>query len=124
MNKFTPEYIELCKNEKVQGLRPILNVGDYNVDIYGIFELNIRAYNPDGVDNEIRKAKTWLPTGDQLDEEIVKICKKNKYFYDFKYDSFCEHYYCFSGEHHRTFTDNINPLIAKIKLLIQLSEGE
>ena len=27
----------------------------------------------------------WLPTGDQLDEEIIKICKENKWHYDISY---------------------------------------
>jgi len=69
--------------------------------------------------------ETWLPTGDQLDEEIVKICREKFYSYDFLWQ-----YYTKESEHYSAgiSADNFishpnrngNPLIAKIKLLKEL----
>lgn len=68
----------------------------------------------------------WLPTGDRLDKEIVKICRKDNGEYVFEWIANISSYrvgmridkntyynYLYSGEHS-------NPLIAKIKLLKQL----
>ena len=148
MKYFTKEYIELCKDKKVQELRPDIKCGDYciNIERSHMF-LNTEDYEPGR--KEYRNNLTWLPTGDQLDEEIVKICEKKtiipkpnidgysiSYHFDMFFDKEKKYYnakiICFkefdkgglkSGALDRTieFTDT-NPLIAKILLLIQLLE--
>ena len=129
MNNFIPEYVNLAKNSKVQELRPILNVGDYSIDIYGIIELNVRAYNPDGIDDEIRKAKTWLPTGDSLDDYFQNYCRENPiYHYDVILAGTAWEAYLleigFPKKKVKYVSVDENKNIAKIKLLISLLEGE
>jgi hypothetical protein len=125
MKYFTQEYIKECDCEEIQGLKKIpLSNWDFVSD--KAYKINnvLMLYELDKwTDNCI-----WLPTGDQLDEEIVKICKER-----FKNDDFC--YYInydnnvlpdsvhftagliHSGE---ICFNNLNPLVAKIKLLKQL----
>ena len=70
----------------------------------------------------------WLPTGDQLDEEIIKICREKGYTYYFiftndnhKYYKDYEAYLYFKHEDNNMYYQNYdNPLIAKIKLLLEL----
>ena len=127
MNEFTPEYIELAK--KVQGLRPKLENGDRYINLFNIdtgimlLSNNYKIFS--------RTNCIWLPTGDQIDEEIIKICHSNeKLFgrpYWQNYNPFLDRYVvAISGEYGKNFVDaeHANPLIAKIKLLIQLLEGE
>jgi hypothetical protein len=129
MNEFTPEYIELAKNSKVQGLRPELEHGDYyfyrsnNEDFQSFWATVIKVKKGVGT--------IWLPTGDQLDQEIIKICHSDERLfgrpYWQNYNPFLDNYVvAISGEYGRNFAfgENANPLIAKISLLIQLLEGE
>ena len=121
---FTKEYIELCKNEKIQGLRKVLlKYGDWYSNEYDSIFLVHGGLSDSN--------KIWLPTGDQLDEEIVKICKEKNHN--------IRMHYIKEGDYHSGYWDigyyysadfdiplyveaNTNPLIAKIKLLIQLLE--
>jgi len=118
---FTKEYRELCNNEKIQGLKSKLKYGDWFAEndsrgYVGIVENEVRH-------NEFlyqdRNSIYWLPTGDQLDEEIVKICKEKKWTYRITYTKVCIAY-IIQDSHYST--SDTNPLIAKIKLLIKLLE--
>ena len=133
---FSKDYIELCKNPKVQGLRKELETDDRFIDkafykylnrVY-TYELNAPPLLHDV--NENREKIIWLPCSDQLDDEIVKICRGKKWAYCFRLvnmpdeykdyevyinDSDCDRYEYFN---------ETNPLIAKIKLLIALLEEE
>lgn len=114
------EYIDLCKNKKVQELRPELQQYDWYYYYNEVHLLeNTKYFN-------LRHVSFWLPTGDQLDEEIVKICEKENLEYGFL---FYEGIYTAvvstiplaetEGYIPRELEER-NPLIAKIKLLIQL----
>ena len=131
MNNFTKEYIELCKNERIQKLHPVWEIGDRVIWNNNIREITVvdELFNPTPKDLELYR---WLPTGDQLDEEIVKICRKRDYAYEIwfiedKWDvALYENQYGKEavGEiFNKPFID-FNPLITKIKLLIQLLESE
>lgn len=146
MNNFTPEYIELCKNSKVQGLKEKLKLSD-NVciadikgsDVYTIIFASVR-YGEDYyriVKSEkdkfyrcgFRNKFIWLPTGDQLDEEITKISSERGLYYTIT------HTYSFAAKDWSWTTSTIpeggstiitnsnNPLTAKILLIIQLLEN-
>jgi hypothetical protein len=124
---FTKEYIELCKDKKIQKLRSKLYEGDWyfdekvtRVDIDRVF---LFSYSMQIKDKYI----IWLPTGDQLDEEIEKIFESRKNYGVYNFISFGDEYgkrlyvgealgIRLKGEH--------NPLIAKIKLLLELLKGE
>ena len=114
---FNKEYIELCKCTEIQELRPILQRGDW---------ATIAKFEPIWFGSEyLNKDYTWLPTGDQLDEEIVKICKENEF--EYRIDCGFTNDFATAVEVYN-FEEKImeielwddNPLIAKIKLLIQL----
>ena len=104
MNKyFTKQYIKECDCEEIQ------NSHKFNVE--------------DHISNDCHHL--WLPTGDQLDEEIVKVIDKiskedyTEYDYEFTYLQICKVYfaevtYLIKG------IRNKNPYIAKILLLKQL----
>lgn len=144
MNKyFTKEYIELCKDERIQKLRFELKLVDFVIHKKGDYPIfyvkhilqgddkgKIYVIN-DGVcweDECYRDKLVWLPTGDQLDEEIVKICKgKITYRYNFAYCIHCPceavvWFYDTCGIY--VYGRSYNPLIAKIKLLLKLLESE
>ncbi|MHA1302241.1 MAG: hypothetical protein ACTSPI_00875 [Candidatus Heimdallarchaeaceae archaeon] len=64
-----------------------------------------------------------MPSGDQLDEEIIKIVKKRNLQYGIYY--FADN--CEVTVYSYKYIPNIsntNPLIAKIKLLLELLESE
>jgi len=109
---FTKEYIELCKDKRVQELRPELERGDW-YELHGLIFLLANLHGS-------RQKITWLPTGDQLDEEIIKIADKHNAEYGairLKAKKWRVFYGCYVR------TENFehdNPLIAKIKLLLQL----
>ena len=114
---FTKEYIKECDCKEIQGLKKF-EVGDW-FSIDGKIEL-LFANNLQYVPTEAKVL--WLPTGDQLDEEIVKICNDKNYCYRFHYVSYAPDRPCRAdimqiGE---SEVRSINPLIAKIKLLKQL----
>ena len=133
MSNFTPEYIELCKNEKIQGLRDSLLRDDEHIYFYLSCELNDSGKNDYNI-KYIRSVRMlfWLPTGDQLDDEIVKICgiKKVSYGYNpgLRHNASGNEYYYASIKSYipdelGIFITNFdNPLIAKIQLLINLLE--
>jgi len=131
MKYFTKEYIELCRDERIQKLKKVFKAGDivqyktFLPECYGgSLSKNIMVMDR-------REDLTWLPTGDQLDEEIVKICKRNKYDY---YSIFIQKegykdYVAFIRDNignqlHKLYMNYNNPLIAKIKLLLELLEKE
>jgi len=156
LNLFTPEYIELAKNSKVQGLRPELKlcdkvcIGDIkDSDVYAvIFASNryggeyyriVKSEKDKFYRSGFREKYFWLPTGDALDQEIVKICKEKNYCYAFTYLNYqdqtekdCHKWFGEIELSQDSFgitvavadVENYNPLIAKISLLIQLLEGE
>jgi len=135
MKNFSKEYIELCKSEKIQGLRPRFEFGDYLIykdrtTLVSLFTSeNSYDDNFDFADrmDRLRDDRLWLPTGDQLDQEIVKICKEMDWAYRVDVDSnYCWNTQCeiYSYDENEMVaeTQESNPLIAKIKLLIQLLE--
>ena len=72
-----------------------------------------------------RNSLTWLPTGDQLDEEIIKTCFRYEQYY-IKGNMNKNTLYGFYQQMPEKFikiTAN-NPLIAKIKLLKELLKGK
>ena len=136
---FTKEYIDLCKNDKLQGLRKELQHGDW------VFFGKPLLFLDDGViqvTSPIAKFEDkkiiWLPTSDQLDEIILNICKE-------KFDGYFQYEMCFiTTEWYGTIRywqkskeymkdDELmryaikieeNPLICKLKLLISLLKEE
>lgn len=134
MKNFTKEYIKECDCKEIQGLKPNRDKWDFvyiGDPIYpfkksrpvNIFE-NISVTNP--WNNLI-----WLPTGDQVEEEIVKIIDKNKNLdYKFTRQGMVKKYYAeitdysiHSGKdgYYIVHSENsLNPYIAKIKLLKKL----
>jgi len=139
MNKFTKDYIREADCEEIQGLRQILKYGDWilldnekiliNKSKGGhcyVEDENYYSFNP------INKRYIWLPTGDQLTEEILKRC----YTYNLNLECFSEHHckkpncqkwgisieadnHVVNHEFNREVW-NKDILIAKIKLLKQL----
>lgn len=136
MNNFTPEYIELCKDNRVQDLISGVHAGDWYCMECALQENGYKIYgNLEDRDWEVDD-EIWLPTGDQLDENIIKIMtekslqvKDNTFSYNCgvsfhngmvsQYEAEVRDYKSGLG-----FLDT-NPLIAKIKLLIVLlKDGE
>jgi hypothetical protein len=132
---FTKEYISLCKNNKVQELRPDeVEIGDWYIDPnYYMAEKEPLLCGVEYIgfiptDTIMHRDKViWLPTGNQLDEEIIKICRKKRGLYEFKYYSKLNLYTAeimFTAASNFVETSKGNPLIAKLKLLIQLLGDE
>jgi len=122
MNNFNKEYIKECDCKEIQGLRKRLVMGDYYMDTSSIQPKEINLSRDVELDN--RSPYSWLPTGDQLDEEIVKICKKKFYEYEFfmQWDN-CKisYFVCVKEDGNlQQNSRNDNPLIAKILLLKEL----
>ena len=121
MNNFTPEYIELAKNSKVQELKLKLNAGEWFYDeSYKQIDFEVEPVL------EIRpKYHIWLPTSGDLDDAIVKICDENNIEYSAYYQGDWVINVLYDGsEFSRLEENDKNPLIAKISLLISLLEGE
>jgi len=126
---FTKEYIKECDCEEIQRLRKKLKWEedwyDYMKDAY--FHNN-EFFNP----NKVRSQCIYLPTGDQLDEEIEKICKDKKLYYgemyfgdessnsSFSYLADVSTPAGYTGKSIDIIEQNNNPYIAKIKLLKEL----
>ena len=119
---FSKEYIKECNCKEIQKLNPY-QVGDwYSID--GKPELHF-ANNMQFVPADA--VILWLPLSYQLDDEIVKICKEKDYKYTIKWDKL------FDGDFNVIVESevigwfiresDINPLIAKIKLLKELLNG-
>jgi len=141
-NNFTKEYIKECDCEEIQRLRKKLKVWDLCFDRFYKFKIDIlmvktlpnkfwKTYAMSeqkymGADYSRNRGKVvWLPTGDQLDEEIVRISEKSYWSYRISvfYSPFVN-WRCGVFKPQEEFTElyvlNSNPLIAKIKLLKQL----
>ena len=138
---FTKEYIKECDCREIQGLRPILKMFDFvyskNWKLCNVYFHHITATEGEGYQIyqyfgedlyplskfQTRQELICLPTSDQLDDEIVKICKKSDDIDSFI--GYCTWYDINSGYFQAYietagsdyFFEEINPLIAKIKLL-------
>ena len=147
---FTKEYIEECDCKEIQGLRKELKVGDWYLEIKVGIEIRVvnrldfedgdciiissfTGYPPYQYRYQ-RKEVIWLPTGDQLDDEIERICKEKYEWYNWIYHTESGldssktkmRYYAFIVDNQErpicgdTCIIVYNPLIAKILLLKQL----
>ena len=142
---FTKQYIKECDCKEIQGLRYGFEFGDFFTHTpeytLGSQTIHVRSDHFDAIEQKNTKGYTiWLPTGDQLDDEIVKIVDKFRYDkndykehirYDFRYFMnpipnsveyiYSAHVLWFSGDIEDwegiEFREKTNPLIAKIKLL-------
>jgi len=112
----------------VQGLRMWLEIGDWYL------ASNNTPKIISGSLFKNNKEIPWLPTGDQLDDETVKICKGNKKWkYEFLWSNQLLEYWanikdeaCYDKDMSYwiiSANKNANPLIAKIQLLIKLLES-
>ena len=125
---FTKEYIQECDCKEIRGLKKEFEFGDwYRAYSFepAIWDLATADMRPP----KIYKDDIWLPTGDQLDDEIVKICEKDHdYDYELYFDSTSETWilkitdpitklFFETQEYHE------NILTAKIKLLKALLEA-
>lgn len=95
--KFSKAYIKECDCELVQGLKNKLEYGDWVTSDLAELEnalndkfLVLRSEGKEWgeVEGFYREDYIWLPTGDQLDREIVKVfrkitSKKQDYFYTY-----------------------------------------
>lgn len=123
---FSKEYIELCKNKKIQELRPKLQKGDWVIWNNDVKEITVvcELFLPKPED---LKLYIWLPTTEQLDEEIIKICKENNYCYYFHFIAYApldSVYKASILQIENLEMRDSNPLICKIKLLIKLLEED
>ena len=139
MKNFTKEYIKECDCYNIQILKPVIENYEWvsekknkksskAIRVIASFNEDLNFF----VNGKNRANYIWLPTGDQLDEEIEKICKKKSASY--KSDFYLSvpnndkgefyqtpnfrwiHIYCVEDIEHT----HTNPLIAKIKLLKEL----
>ncbi len=143
MNNFTKEYIKECDYESIQGLR---KQGLKNFDFY-IERFNVKGnrYNEikvmtlSGNYESVGRlgGELYLPTGDNLDDEIVKICSKIEKFHEYSISFYynkgmpnntnchCQlERWSKSGKALWISEINPNPLIAKIILLKRLIKGD
>jgi len=136
---FTKKYIKECKAEEIQIIRRQIRYEE-GLSYQQFYEGDYRYYEDAPQKDNIVLVKKdelwqvnvhyWLPIGDQLDEEIVKICKekediKNDFLYDVnfagkKYLAVVYGKDRYGGDEQIAKGFNINPLIAKIKLLKEL----
>jgi len=124
--KFNKEYIEEADCPEIQNLREELKHGDWTY--YGGNEHIVVCDSP------IKFREFWIPTGDQLDDEIERICKEKYEWYNWIYHTESGldssktkmRYYAFIVDNQErpicgdTCIIVYNPLIAKILLLKQL----
>jgi hypothetical protein len=92
-----------------------------------LYEIRSKRFvlNATGDDYRLDEAfYVWIPSGDQLEKEIQRLCDNKQCSYDM-------HYYCeWSCQVKRMLTDtkiqtcHENPLVAKIQLLIKLLGSE
>jgi len=138
--KFTKEYIKECDCKEIQGLKKEIEFGDFFTYTpeytLGSQTIHVRSDHFDAMKLENKKGYTiWLPNGDQLDDEIVKIIsiKSLTYNISYKKNRILEYYTeihddSYHGDGNADYytlhsTHNNNPLIAKIKLLKELLNG-
>ena len=115
MNNFTKEYIKECECKEIQGLIPNLKEFDFYIET----DTKSKMIQNMSADKWSKIGMVWLPTGDQLDGEIVKICKANDWLYEI---GFIRRWQVEVGNDTKFIVKgiNANPLIAKIKLLKEL----
>lgn len=136
---FTKEYVELCKNNKIQRLKKKLEYGDWvfcDMSSEFLEDGLIQITGPIPKFNS--KIFTWLLTSEQLDYEILNICRK-KFNDNFQYEigfitskwygtiRYWKEYeeYMKDNELMRYATEiNEDPLICKLRLLITLLREE
>jgi len=129
MNKyFTGEYVGEAVGKEIQGLRPKLDIYDFYVGNYFIHSIKIISPADSSDYYKARKDLTWLPTGDQLDEEIINICDEKNYNYKCyrQYKQWITVIDFFDNSCREIITkfsaNSYNPLIAKIRLLKELTK--
>ena len=121
---FTKEYIKECDCDSIQELKTMFCSGDnfaYKHDKF-VTMARFNYYKEQEAFNQGREQYIWLPNGDQLDDEIVKICKN---IWSYKIEHYLTWYmkisrYFGDEEEVLHITNSDNPLICKIKLLKQL----
>ena len=127
---FTKQYIELCKNDKVQELRKEIQADDW---IYADFSKTYHFVYMADIPNSQRDKVYWLPTGDQLDEEITKIlAEMSKNGEDLSYDigvSFMDGnisawQVTVSNRDYEHTEMEVDLNLAKLKLLVALLENK
>ena len=120
---FSKEYIKECDCGEIQGLSENLEYGNWYSNKREV-RMVMTYGSLTNTNKMVREASIWLPTGDQLDEEIVKICVNKWWDYSFSFecDAEVDKYYAEIGEGNAILfaNSNTNPLICKIKLLKQL----
>jgi len=139
MNNFTKEYIREADCELIQDYKKeldyccevALKISDreYDNKIYRAFSKGKNnKYLLSGSWSDVvsgiypRSRLVWLPTGDQLNEEIKQFCMKNPLLrYEVSWIGTCWEAYILENDFPKPkailFEGNDNPLIAKIKLL-------
>lgn len=134
ITNFTKEYVELCKNKKIQKLCPVSPFfkGDYGGVVKGLpgilSGIDRYIFYIETDENDDYKQPVWLPYSDQLDDEIIKICRKRRLQYHFYFNIRMDNFEVCTIQnakfvdmlHESTSSDNL--LIAKILLLIKLLE--
>ena len=134
MKYFTKEYIKECDCYNIQILKPVIENYEWVAEkknkkvskairVVASFDEDLDYF----VNGKNRANYIWLPTGDNLDEEIVKTMKINydgkellDYQAGFEFDE-DKYFVAIVGEFSKfQKIENPNPLIAKIKLLKQL----
>ena len=118
---FTKEYIKECDCKEIQGLRKYIEHGSWLFEEDKKVHLQFTHYT--FPIEETRNKYIWLPTGDQLDDEIVKYIEDEDGYYKFYYDrgaGYITEIVCSWDSEKDITAQSINPLIAKIKLLKSL----
>ena len=111
MKYYTPEYIKLCDCPEIQN---IVKDG-WREDWKWVFDSRVEKYG------EVRVV--FCPNGDQLDDEIVRICRKKQIYYSVDYNFGKKDYLCnvsTGDKSDKVLRQSDNPLMAKILLLKQL----
>ncbi len=122
MNKFSKEYIKECDCKEIQGLRVVFEHGDWYWQPDNPKE---KLYCCSGLAWDYAMSHKenyliWLPTGDQLDEEIEKISIRNYAEY-FAIKLKSGNWRIGYGSYKRTENiENKDRNLAKIKLLKEL----
>jgi len=120
---FTKEYIKECNCKKIQELKIKSEHGWKLGDWYTRPTFGKRLYLVIEDIGWRTNDEIWLPTGDQLDEEIVKICIEKQYRI---YPEIgigkptCYRFTVTFKNEKVAYSLSNNPLIAKIKLLKEL----
>lgn len=124
----TDKYIKKCDCEAIQGLRLLDQDGGFFQGDWCYTKLGSGCLSMITAKSCWKsKVDIWLPTGDQLDDEIIKIVNKRR-----RRESKYEIVYYPNSVSLSVKIDNdkydnhkhSNPLIAKIKLLKQLLEAK